>query len=575
MKVQLAKGSTSVILTVFIQDSSSTTGAGLGSLDQTSSVVGGYVRMGGTGVALAVDENVTTEGTYQAPTTAGQVRIGTPANMRTGIYELHFHNDLFASGADVLTVSLGGATNMADLILEVQLTNVNLNDGVRAGLTALPNAAADAAGGVPISDAGGLDLDNRMLASAAVTNLNTLYDGVEGFAPAYVGPRGLGVYLNDAAANTNTVNGVDGTWNNPVSTIAAAKTIADSLSLDRIYLINDTAITLAATMEDYEFVGIGEMAANTINLGSQDVDNSHFENVLITGAQGGAGRLQARDCVLSAITGMEITAVDCLFASGTLTLRDDCAFCGCWSAVAGGGTPILDINSVASVNVYCRHYSGGLQINNAVATTVMSYETDGQLVIDATCTSLTVHVRGNCTITDNGTTTSLTQSAAINQANINAEVDAAIGNAALATAANLATVDTVVDAIKAVTDLLPNAGALSDLAAILTDTAVIGAAGAGLTDLGGMAAGMKAEVNAEVVDVLKTDTVAQLAQQAPPGAPTLETAIMYLYQYFRNKREQTSTEIKMYDDAGSTVIAKNAISDDATTFTDGEYVTGP
>ncbi len=43
-------------------------------------------------------------------------------------------------------------------------------------------------------------------------------------------------------------------------------------------------------------------------------------------------------------------------------------------------------------------------------------------------------------------------------------------HATLATAANLATIDTVVDGIKAVTDLLPDAGALNDLAAILTDT---------------------------------------------------------------------------------------------------------
>lgn len=42
--------------------------------------------------------------------------------------------------------------------------------------------------------------------------------------------------------------------------------------------------------------------------------------------------------------------------------------------------------------------------------------------------------------------------------------------AAPATAAALTTVDTVVDAIKTVTDNLPNSGALSDLATILTDT---------------------------------------------------------------------------------------------------------
>jgi len=159
MKYAFPKGSTSVIVPVFIEDSSSTTGAGLGSLDQTSSIAGGYLRPGGLGVALAVDENVTTEGTYEAPTTAAKIRIGTPANMRTGDYELHLHNDLLATGADVVYVSLGGASNMAEMRIEIQLTSVNLNDATRGGMTALPNADADAGGGLPISDAGGLDLD--------------------------------------------------------------------------------------------------------------------------------------------------------------------------------------------------------------------------------------------------------------------------------------------------------------------------------------------------------------------------------------------------------------------------------
>ena len=47
---------------------------------------------------------------------------------------------------------------------------VDLDDSVRAGLTALPNAAADAVGGLPISDAGGLDMDN----------LKTELDGLQG-----------------------------------------------------------------------------------------------------------------------------------------------------------------------------------------------------------------------------------------------------------------------------------------------------------------------------------------------------------------------------------------------------------
>ncbi|MHC4178345.1 MAG: hypothetical protein ACYSWU_12610, partial [Planctomycetota bacterium] len=53
---------------------------------------------------------------------------------------------------------------------------VDLDDSVRAGLTALPNAAADAAGGLPISDAGGLDMDAILtyaISSAAWGSINS------------------------------------------------------------------------------------------------------------------------------------------------------------------------------------------------------------------------------------------------------------------------------------------------------------------------------------------------------------------------------------------------------------------
>lgn len=46
---------------------------------------------------------------------------------------------------------------------------VDLDDSVRAGLTALPNAAADAAGGLAISDAGGLDLDAKLANTNEIT----------------------------------------------------------------------------------------------------------------------------------------------------------------------------------------------------------------------------------------------------------------------------------------------------------------------------------------------------------------------------------------------------------------------
>lgn len=52
----------------------------------------------------------------------------------------------------------GTAADPTDLIA-ADIVAYDPDDTVRLGLTALPNAAADAAGGLPISDAGGLDID--------------------------------------------------------------------------------------------------------------------------------------------------------------------------------------------------------------------------------------------------------------------------------------------------------------------------------------------------------------------------------------------------------------------------------
>jgi len=59
---------------------------------------------------------------------------------------------------------------------------VDLDDSVRAGLTALPAAAADAAGGLPISDAGGLDLDLKLANTNEVTaaRMGALTDWIDG-----------------------------------------------------------------------------------------------------------------------------------------------------------------------------------------------------------------------------------------------------------------------------------------------------------------------------------------------------------------------------------------------------------
>ena len=103
----------------------------------------------------------------------------------------------------------------------------------------------------------------------------------------------------------------------------------------------------------------------------------------------------------------------------------------------------------------------------------------------------------------------------------------------------------------------------------------IGAAGANLTDLGGMSTGMKTQVNTEALDVIATDTYAEPGQETPAANSSLANKINYLYKAWRNKSEQTATAYSLYDDAGTTVDQKATVSDNGTTATKGEVGTGP
>jgi hypothetical protein len=61
---------------------------------------------------------------------------------------------------------------------------------------------------------------------------------------------------------------------------------------------------------------------------------------------------------------------------------------------------------------------------------------------------------------------------------------------------------------------------------------------------------------------------------APPVNPDAMTKLDYLYKFMRNKIETTATKINVYNDAGDNIDHTSTISDDATTFTRGEFVAG-
>lgn len=92
---------------------------------------------------------------------------------------------------------------------------------------------------------------------------------------------------------------------------------------------------------------------------------------------------------------------------------------------------------------------------------------------------------------------------------------------------------------------------------------------------GDLTATMKASVNAEVLDVLNTDTFAEPGQGAPAATATLAAKLNYLYKAWRNRSTQTSSTYSLYADDATTVDQKATVSDDGTTFSRGEVATGP
>jgi hypothetical protein len=153
-KLSRPVNTTSLIVEIFIQNSGSTTGAGLtGLTNGTSGLLCYYKRNTGTGSVAATLDAVSTLGTYEPTNNAHGAFLAVDATDMPGLYELHVPNNALASGADSVVLYLQGAANMAPCLLEIELTATSNQDGVHGGMTALPSAAAGASGGLHINGA--------------------------------------------------------------------------------------------------------------------------------------------------------------------------------------------------------------------------------------------------------------------------------------------------------------------------------------------------------------------------------------------------------------------------------------
>ena len=374
-----------------------------------------------------------------------------------------------------------------------------------------------------------------------------------------------GKYQNGAvwigpSANTNTVSYVDGIITNPVSTIAAAKTIADALLLRRFHTVRTGASQIGEAMTGYSFEGTDWSVTTTG--GSRDVGTSTFNDAKVIGGTFASttGSINWNRCYFAngVSIGASNSANGVFEGTTTLNVAGDYNFVDSVSGVAGTGVPVFAVPA-GTVNISFRRWSGGISITGITSTTTISIDVVSGGTVTLAGADGNVQVRGMVTaVTDSRTgSPTLGTTAVINQTTIadvvwdeaiagHADVGSTgealnaagaagdpwttalpgaygagsagniVGNnlnavvSTLATQASVDVVDGIVDNILIDTAVIGVAGAgLTALAtqasldvvdgivdSILVDTAVIGAAGAGLTGVALSTAGNEAAADA-------------------------------------------------------------------------------
>lgn len=199
-KLTFKAGTTSKDVNILIQDSSVSTGAGKTGLAYNSGSLIAYYHRQGAASATAITLATKTIGTWA---TGGFVEVD--STHMPGLYELGIPDAALASGATWVVIMLSGASNMAPVTLEIELTSVDNQDATRMGLSALPNAAAAATGGLPT-----VDSNNAVkLQSGTGSNQISLSSGLVTLAGVtHTGATIPTVTTTGTATNVTTVNGL-------------------------------------------------------------------------------------------------------------------------------------------------------------------------------------------------------------------------------------------------------------------------------------------------------------------------------------------------------------------------------
>lgn len=142
-------GSTSQTIYLEVLDSASTTGGRkTGIAWNASGLTAYYARTRGAATQITLASLASASAAW---TSGGWIEVD--ATNMPGIYRLDLPDAAVATGAQSVVITVKGASGMVQVSKEIRLVAYDPDDATRLGLSALPNAAAGANGGLPTVDA--------------------------------------------------------------------------------------------------------------------------------------------------------------------------------------------------------------------------------------------------------------------------------------------------------------------------------------------------------------------------------------------------------------------------------------
>lgn len=265
---------------------SSATGQGLTGLDTSSTglIISTIADVEAAATSYTVAgstiETISTLGTFATPTSTKCRFKAVDGTNHPGLYELHFDDARFSvSSATVLRVGISGAASLLAKDITIQLTKLDVDDATRAGLTALPNAAAEAAGGLYTRGTGAGQINqpaNGMADVNVVRNAGTAITAASGIQEVKVASLADGVI----AAATFAANALDAAWSTATRVLTAATNLTTALATPT----NITAGTITTVTNLTNAPTAGDLTATMKASVNAEVDTAITDAALATAA---------------------------------------------------------------------------------------------------------------------------------------------------------------------------------------------------------------------------------------------------------------------------------------------------